>query len=442
GVLLKESGRLAESLAVHRHTVELDPRLPAGRSNLLYTLNYDETVSRDALYAEHVAWGNSVRFPIGGSRFANAPDPARRLRIGYVSGDFRHHSVAFFFAPLLDARGRTAVEVFLYSNDARADRMTAWLRERADHWVPIHHLSDELAAARIREDAIDILVDLSGHTSHNRMMLFARKPAPLAVTWLGYPNTTGLPAIDYRFTDAVADPPGEADRLHTERLVRLARGFLCYRAPDDAGSVAPLPALGAGHVTFGSFNNVAKLSPATIALWARLLREVSGSRLLLKASQFKDRGTRERIAAAFAAAGIDRKRVTVLPPQATTAEHLAAYGRVDIALDPLPYNGTATTCEALWMGGPVATLRGERHAARVGASILTARGLEDLIAQTPDEYVATAVKLARERDALAMLRAGLRERMRASPLCDGAGFARAIEGAYRAMWRDWCAAER
>jgi tetratricopeptide (TPR) repeat protein len=443
GVLLKESGRLAESLAVHRHTVGLDPRLPAGRSNLLYTLNYDETVSPQALYAEHLAWGNSegARFPTAGARFANSPEPDRRLRIGYVSGDFRHHSVAFFFGPLLEAHDRAGVEVFLYPNDTRADATTARLKARADHWVPIHQLSDELAAARIREDAIDILVDLSGHTSHNRMMLFARKPAPLAVTWLGYPNTTGLTAIDYRLTDAVTDPPGEADALHSERLVRLAPGFLCYRAPDDAGPVAPLPARAAGHVTFGSFNNVAKLSPATIALWARLLREVADARLLLKASQFKDRGTRERVAAAFAAAGVAAERLTILPPQQTTAGHLAEYARVDIALDPLAYNGTATTCEALWMGVPVVTLRGDRHAARVGASLLTAVGLERLIAPSADAYVATAVGLARDLAGLAALRAGLRERMRASPLTDGAGFGRTVEAAYRTMWRDWCTAQ-
>jgi predicted O-linked N-acetylglucosamine transferase (SPINDLY family)/ADP-heptose:LPS heptosyltransferase len=443
GVLFKESGRLAESIAVHRRVVALDPNLQGGRSNLLYTLNYDETVSPEALYAEHAAWGNSeaVRFPTAGSRFANTPEPTRRLRIGYVSGDFRHHSVAFFFGPLLEAHDRAAVEVFLYSNDVRDDAMTAQLKPRADHWVPIFPLSDELAAARIREDAIDILIDLSGHTNHNRMTLFARKPAPLAVTWLGYPNTTGLKAIDYRFTDAVADPSGEADRQHTERLVRLAPSFLCYRAPEEAGAIAPLPALAAGHVTFGSFNNVAKLSPGTVAVWARLLREVPDARLLLKASQFKDAATRERVTASFAAAGIGRERVIVLPPQRTTAEHLAIYGRVDIALDPLPYNGTATTCEALWMGVPVVTLRGERHASRVGASILTAVGLDHLIAPTPDAYVAIAAKLARDRDALATLRASLRERMRSSPLCDGAGFARAVEQAYRTMWRDWCAAQ-
>jgi len=442
GVLLKESGRLAESIAAHRHAVALDPRLPAGRSNLLYTLNYDETVSPEALHAEHAAWGSSVRFPIGGSRFANVADPGRRLRVGYVSGDFRHHSVAFFFAPLIEAHDRGAVEVFLYSNDARADAMTARIKARADHWVPIHHLSDEMAAARIREDAVDILVDLAGHTSQNRMMLFARKPAPLAVSWLGYPNTSGLPAIDYRFTDAIADPPGVADRLHSERLVRLAPTFLCYGAPQDAVPVAPLPALGGRHVTFGSFNNVAKLSPATIALWGRLLREIPDARLLLKASQLKDRGTRERIAAAFAATGIAPERLTVLPPHGATAEHLAAYGRVDIALDPLPYNGTATTCEALWMGVPVVTLRGERHAARVGASILTAVGLEHLIARTPNDYVTITAGLARDRTALAALRAGLRARMRASALCDGAAFARAVESAYRTMWREWCTTRR
>jgi predicted O-linked N-acetylglucosamine transferase (SPINDLY family) len=441
GVLLKEEGRLAESLAVHRQAVRLDPHLPAARSNLLYTLNYDETVSPQALYDEHVAWGTSegARFPIGGSRFANRAEPTRRLRIGYVSGDFRHHSAAFFFAPLLEAHDRQSVEVFLYSNDPRADAMTTRLKSRTDHWVAIHHLSDELAAARIREDAIDILVDLSGHTSRNRLMLFARKPAPIAVSWLGYPNTTGLPAIDYRLTDAVADPPGDADRPHSERLVRLEPGFLCYSPPAEAGAVGPLPALRAIHVTFGSFNNFAKLSGATIALWARLLRQVPKARLVLKAPQFKDRGTRERCVAAFVAHGVAAERLEILPPQPSLAAHLAHYSRIDIALDPLTYNGTATTCEALWMGVPVITLRGNRHAARVGASILSSVGLEHLMAQSPDEYVAIAAEFARDLAALASLRGSLRERMRMSPLTDGANFARTVEAAYRSTWRNWCA---
>ncbi len=443
GVLLKESGRLAAALQAHRRAIALNPGLPAVHSNMLYTLNYDETVPPQALYAVHQAWGQipGVRFATEGARFTNAPEPARRLRIGYVSGDFRHHSVAFFVEPLIAAHDRAAVEVFLYTNDARADAVTARLKTLADHFVPIHGLADELAAARIRQDAIDILVDLSGHTCGNRLMLFARKPAPVQVSWLGYPNTTGLPAIDYRFTDAIADPPDENDGLTTERLVRLERCFLCYRPPVEAAGVAPPPAADARHVTFGSFNNLAKLSPRTIALWARLLRELPDSRLLLKATQFKDRGTRERCAAAFAAAGIAAERLDLMPPLPTTAEHLALYGRVDIALDPLTYNGTATTAEALWMGVPVVTLRGERHASRVGASLLTTIGLDRLVAATPDDYVAIAAGLARDLDGLAQLRAGLRERIHASPLCDGPGFARRVEAAYGAMWRDWCTAE-
>ncbi|HEY1980883.1 MAG TPA: tetratricopeptide repeat protein [Xanthobacteraceae bacterium] len=442
GVLFKESGRIQEAIALHRRATELNPRLPAANSNLLYTLNYDESLTPRQLYDEHAAWGRleGERFPTGGARFLNARDPNRRLRVGYVSGDFHHHSVAFFLAPLFDAHDGGEPEIFLYSNDPVADAMTAHLKARADHWAAIHHLSDEQAAARIREDRIDILIDLSGHTARNRMLLFARKPAPIEVTWLGYPNTTGLRAIDYRITDARADPPGTADDLHTERLVHIEPSFLCYGAPEEAGEVGPLPALAAGHVTFGSFNSFTKLNPGTLSLWSRVLREVPGSRLVLKATQFKDADTRSRAADAFAAAGIAPERLDLLPPLSAAADHLARYARVDIALDPLLYNGTATTCEALWMGVPVVTLRGDRHAARVGASILTAAGLERLIAATPDEYVAIAAALARDRDELSALRGSLRGRLIASPLCDAAGFARAMQDAYRRMWRAWCVA--
>ena len=350
--------------------------------------------------------------------------------------------MAFFVEPLLEAHDRAAVEIFLYVNDVRADATTARIRAHADHWVPIQGVSDECAADRIRQGGIDILVDLSGHTSGNRMMLFARKPAPIAVSWLGYPHTTGLRAIDYRLTDAIADPPGEADERHTERLVRLAPGFLCYRPPEEAPPVVALPALRAGHVTFGSFNNFAKLSPRTVALWARLLREVAGARLVIKAPQFKDRGTRERCAAAFAAEGIAAERIDIVPPLASVAEHLALYDRIDIALDPLVYNGTTTTCEALWMGVPVVTLRGDRHAACVGASILTAVGLERCIAAAGEHYLAIATELAADLPGLAALREGMRGRIRVSPLCDATGFAGAVEAAFRTMWRDWCAAQR
>jgi predicted O-linked N-acetylglucosamine transferase (SPINDLY family) len=349
--------------------------------------------------------------------------------------------VAFFVDALIGAHDKREVEIFLYTNDARSDAATHRLKARADHFVPIYNLPDDLAAAQIREHGIDVLVDLSGHTSGNRMMLFARKPAPVQLTWLGYPATTGLAAIDGRITDAVADPPGEADRLHTERVIRLDGGFLCYRPVEQAGPVAPLPARGAGHVTFGSFNNRAKLSPRTITAWANILWRTAYARLLLKATQFKDAGTRERCRDAFVAAGVAAERVEILPPLRDAADHLALYGRVDIALDLLVYNGTTSTCEALWMGVPVVTLRGDRHAARVGASILTTTGLTSLIAETEEDYVEIATRLAGDLDALADLRAGLRESMRASPLCDAARFARAIERAYRELWRGWCAAQ-
>ena len=442
-VLLKESGRLDEAIAVARRAIALDPGLPAAQSNLLYKLVFDERISPQAMFAEHAAWGRAqaARFATAGARFANSPEPGRRLRIGYVSADFRHHSVAFFAEALLAAHDHSAIETFLFANDPRVDAVTQRLKARADRFVSIHGMPDDLAAARIRELGIDILVDLSGHTSGNRMTLFARKPAPVQVTWLGYPASTGLPTIDYRITDAVADPPGEADALHAEQLVRLGAGFLCYRPLEQADAIAPLPARTAGQVTFGSFNNFAKLSPGTIALWARLLRETPDTKLLLKTPQFKDADTRARCRAAFAATGIADERIEIVPPLADPAEHLALYARVDIGLDPLIYNGTTTTCEALWMGVPAVTLHGDRHVSRVGASLMTTIGLPELIAETPDDYIAIAAGLARNLDHLAELRGGLRERLRASPLCDAASFARAMENAYRDMWRRWCEAQ-
>jgi predicted O-linked N-acetylglucosamine transferase (SPINDLY family)/ADP-heptose:LPS heptosyltransferase len=442
-VMLKESGRLDEAIAVQRRAIALDPDLPAARSNLLHMLAHDETLSAQALFAEHAAWGRAqaARFATAGARFANSPQPERRLRVGYVSADVRHHSVAFFVGALLAAHDKNAVEVFVFANDARVDAVTRHLDAQAGRIVSICGVTDERAAAQIRELGIDILIDLSGHTAGNRMMLFARKPAPVQATWLRYPGTTGLPTIDYRITDAVADLAGEADALHTERLVRLDQGFLCYRPLDRAGAVAPLPARTAGHVTFGSFNNFAKLSPGTIALWARLLRVVPEARLLLKASQFKDTDIRACCRAAFVAAGIADERIEIVPPLADPAEHLALYGQVDIGLAPLTYNGTTTTCEALWMGVPIVTLRGDRHASRVGASIMTTVGLEGFIAATPSDYVAIAARFACDLDRLAGLRSGMRERVRASPLCDAARLAGAMETAYRDMWRRWCTAQ-
>jgi predicted O-linked N-acetylglucosamine transferase (SPINDLY family) len=291
----------------------------------------------------------------------------------------------------------------------------------------------------ILDDQIDIAIDLTGHTGNNRLTALAAYAAPLQVSWLGYPCTTGLGAIDYRITEAVADPLDTADPHYSEKLVRLPRSFLCYRPPDEAPAPGPLPSLCGNPFTFGSFNNLPKVNDAVIDAWAEILRRVPGSRLLLKSRAFACREPADRMRLTFADRGIDPQRIELVGWRRDPAEHLLLYGQVDLALDPFPYNGTTTSCEAMWMGVPVLTLAGERHAARVGASLITQVGLTDLITATAEDYVERAVALAASRDGLAEIRETLRARMAASPLCDAAAFARDMEAAYRAVWRDWCA---
>jgi len=319
---------------------------------------------------------------------------------------------------------------------ARPDATTERLRGLSDGWVDVRGLDDTALAARIRDDGIDILVDLGGHTGGNRLLVFAREPAPVQVSYLGYPATTGLEAIGYRLTDARADPPGVADDFHGEALIRLNRCFLCYGTPDDAPEVAPRPA--DGPITFGSFNHLPKVTPEVVATWCRILDRVAGARLILKAKGLASAVTRDRVRALFADHGIAPERVETIAWLPAPGDHLALYGRVDIALDSFPYNGTTTTCEALWMGVPVVTLAGDRHAGRVGASLLATVGRDDLITATRDDYVARAVALAADADGRAAARRDLRERVRRSPLGDAAGLATEIEAAYRAMWRRWC----
>ena len=439
---LLSQGRLEEAIRFYERAITLSANASDARGGMLFCLNFMDTITCEALFEAHKAWAIAHAPALGtlNRRYANRPDPKRRLRVGYVSPDFRAHSVGCFFEPLIRAHDHSEVEVFCYANVRRPDATTARLQQMVNHWRSILHMADESAAARIRADEIDILVDLAGHTRDNRLGIFARKPAPVQVTWLGYPNTTGLAAIDYRITDAVADPEGEADRLHSERLFRLPRLFLCYGAPPEAGPVTVLPARAAGFVTFGSFNNVSKVQPKTAKLWSRILHAVPGSRLVLKSQHLRDRTVRERYTELFGAEGITAARLDLLPWVAAPGDHIGLYGSIDIALDPLSYNGTTTTCEALWMGVPVVTLRGDRHASRVGASILNALGRNELIAGDEESYLACACSLAQDLDRLEALRAELRVRMQASPICDAAEFAREMEHAYRTMWRHWCEA--
>jgi predicted O-linked N-acetylglucosamine transferase (SPINDLY family) len=439
-IVLMNQGRIEEADAGFRHALGLAPDNADIRSNWLFCLNYKADLSAEKIFAAHRDW--EARHGQAAPRLGHTNDraPTRRLKIAYVSPDFRMHSVAYFLEPLLKTHNRETVEVTCYAEVAKPDQVTARLQSLADHWVSTVGMSDEALATRIQADSIDILVDCAGHTAHNRLRVFARKPAPVQATWLGYPNTTGLSAIDFRLVDAVTDPPG-ADALASERLIRLPGGFLCYAGASDAPEPAPPPCLASGVVTFGSFNNPAKLSPQTLDAWAALLKRLPNARLLLKGKPFADKATRDLYMARLAKRGIAAERVDLTGWMPGIAHHLALYERVDIALDPFPYSGTTTTCEALWMGVPVIALRGERHSGRVGASLLSQIGAGDWIADSVDDYVARAAALAADPQNLRALRNNLRTRVAASSLCDRVAFTQNIEAAYRQMWQAWCAAQ-
>jgi len=431
-------GGIEEAVAICRRVLEHDPVHDRALTDLLLLMNYRLAYSPDELALEHRKAGMAWDRPIDrrARPFAMRRDPNRRLRIGYVSGDFRKHSCWWFIEPLLRSHDRGAVSVLCYSNSLHADRRTGKARILADVWRNIHGLSDEDAAALIEADGVDILVDLSGHTGGHRLKLFGLKPAPIQVSWLGYPNTTGLGTMDYRITDAWADPPGPADARYTERLFRLPRPFLCYAAPVPPPPPELMPG-GGGPVSFGCFQGLHKYDPAMLGAWGRILRAVPESRLKLKTLAFMEGDMRRSVRDRLEAAGVPVDRVDFLSKDMETADHLERYRQVDIVLDTLPYAGTATTCEAMWMGAPVVTWAGDAHVRRVGASLLSAVGLDDLVAGSLDGYVETAVRLAGDDARRREIRATLTQRMAESALCDRFGFAAAMEAAYRSMWRQW-----
>jgi protein O-GlcNAc transferase len=446
GNLLYDLGRTDEAAAAFRKSLDLDPKFSEARdiarSVHLMTLHYDPALSAAQVAAVHRAWGAETVARYGATAsppFGTARDPARRLRVGYVSPDFRWHSVAHFFEPLLAHHDAAQVESFCYAEVKDEDPVTVRLKSLAQHWRSTVGVGDEDFRRQIRADGIDVLIDLAGHTAGNRIEAFAVRPAPVTAAWLGYPGITGLPTIDWRITDALADPPG-AEAVDGERLLRLAHGFLCFAPLAPAPDVAPLPALRRGHVTFGSFNNPQKTKPAVIETWAAILRAVPESRLVCKSRVFAEPTLRQRHLDLFAAQGVAAARIELRGWNPHEDEHLRGYGEIDVALDPFPYNGATTSCEALWMGVPVVALVGDRHAGRVGLSLLTHAGLADYAAPDAGAYVARAVALAADLPALSRLRGGLRARVAASPLCDAPGFARAFEAGIRQIWRGYCAA--
>jgi predicted O-linked N-acetylglucosamine transferase (SPINDLY family) len=436
-VTLRDQGRFQESADSYRRAMALEPGIASIHSNLIFDMAYYTDTPR-AITQELRKWEKQYARPLAASRptHNNDRNADRRLRVGYVSADFHGHAVGFFIQPLLAAHDRAQVEIFGYANGDGAAQTIAQLHGLANVWRNIAGMTDEAVAQLIASDRIDILIDLSGHTSNNRLLVFARKPAPIQMTYLGSVTSSGMPAMDYRLLDRLLAPPDGAE-WSSETVIRLPGYFACYRPPADAPPVGPLPAAAAGHVTFGSFNNLAKVTPEVLALWSRILRRLPKARLILKDRILVDQAQRDRYWGLLKRHGIAAERVELLP-RTTWGEYLAAYGRVDIALDPFPYNGGATTCEALWMGVPVVTLAGAMAYGRYGVSLLSNLGLPHLVATTPASYVTIAVELAKKRKPLAVLRAELRPRMAASVLCDAKGFAQGVEQAYRRVWKRWC----
>ncbi|WP_109111272.1 hypothetical protein [Azospirillum sp. TSO35-2] len=367
----------------------------------------------------------------------NRPDPERRLRVGYVCADFRAHPLACFAEPVLAAHDRGRFEVYGYATGPFTDAVTQRLAGLADHWREVHGMTHDAVERRIRQDGIDILVDIGGHALESGRPVFARRPAPIQVSWLGAPDSATPSAMDLTITDGVLCPAGGDGHAGTGTL-RLPRGFHCYHPPEDAPALTPPPCAANGAVTFGAFLPAAAIGPAVVAAWAEILHRVPGSRLRLLADDMVGRGDSDRFRSMFAGAGIGAGRIDRLPRGATVADRLRDFNTVDIALDSFPYNGTAT-CEALWMGVPVVTLAGDRPAGRLSASILRQVGLDEFVARDIGDYVDLACIVAADRD-LGCLRADLRRRIAASTLGDAAAFTHDLEDGLRRAWRDWCAA--
>jgi predicted O-linked N-acetylglucosamine transferase (SPINDLY family) len=473
GTALKLQGRLAEAEASYQQAVFLKPDLAAAHnnlggvismqnrpteaemhflralaeepnfeeafSNLLFILNYDSEKSGEAIFAAYRDYDKRFCRPLHGTWRAhpNHRDSARRLKIGYVSPDFSSHSVRYFLEPLLARHDRQAFEIYAYAELWQEDDVTARYKSTVDHWIPTRGLSDEVLAERIRADEIDILVDLAGHTAHNRLPVFARKPAPVSVSWLGYGYTTGLSAIDYYLTDAASAPPG-SEALFSETPWRLATPAYVYRPAAGMGPVGPLPALERGHITFGTLTRAIRINRRTIRVWSEILKRVEGSRLAVNSGSFQEAAQQEALALRFAAHGIQREQLA-MGCQSPPWDVLRG---IDIGFDCFPHNSGTTLFETLYMGVPYVTLAGRPSVGRLGSSILEGLGHTEWIALSEAEYIEKAVALAADLPRLAELRAGLRQEMQAGPLMNEVGFAHKVETAYREMWQRWCVQAR
>ena len=432
GECLMASGELEDAEVYFRKALEVNESNKMAQDNLLLIMNYNPAYSREEIFEAHQRWG--LAYPVPSRSFPNKPDPDKILRIGYVSSDFCNHPSASFIKPILANHDPDQVQTYCYSHSVHSDVITGELMCLASEWREISHLSDNAVCELIGNDQIDILFDCNGHMNGNRLGIFAQNAAPLQITGIGYPNTTGLQSITYRLTDGVTDPFGE-DLFYTETLLRHPVSFCCY-APPAVLPITELPALSNGFVTFGSLHTVTRLNKEVIELWAALLHAVPESRMLLFRTTLTNQII-ERVAGWFNEFGIESDRVVfrnVVPPEG----HRAIYASIDISLDTFPWSGHTTACESLWMGVPVITMRGNRHAGRMVSSVLTTIGLRDWIVEKPDDYLHLACEVAGDLEQLNSLRKRLRSIMLSSELCNGKHYTAELERLYRKIWQNWC----
>jgi protein O-GlcNAc transferase len=444
GYTLLVQGMLNEGETSLRRSIQIDPDVPSPYQSLLQLMSYSKKYDAQTVLSEHLYFDKHFAEPLLPAIIphSNICDTNRKLRVGYVSPNFRRHSVCYFIEPVLRSHDRGNFEIYCYSDVLVEDEVTRRIQTTSHQWRKIAGMSDQTVSGLIREDGIDVLVDLAGHTNDNRMLVFARKPAPVQLSWIGYPGTTGLSTMDYKIVDNYTDPPGMTEHLYSETLLRLPDCFLCYLPFEYSPNVGSPPALSSGYITFGSFNNFTKISSEVVKIWSEILRLVPDSRLVLKSFNFLDEKTRGHAMDMFAREGIITDRVESLPPNPSIREHLETYNHIDIALDTFPYNGTTTTCEALWMGVPVVALAGETHVSRVGVSLLSNVGLPELVTPTPEAYVEIATELARNIHRLDTLRGHLRDTMAHSRLTDAKRFTAGLESCYHTIWDRWCCSRR
>jgi predicted O-linked N-acetylglucosamine transferase (SPINDLY family) len=439
-----ERGLVPLAREKHQQAVETNPHFPAAHSNLLRDLLYVPEVTPEEALEAHKGWWRAHASHIQPLKVERDRTPGRKLRVGFLSPNFHEHAAAHFLLPLFEGHDREAMEFIAYANVRRPDEMTVkFVGQCEGGWRNIVGLTDESIARMIDDDKVDILIDLAGHTADNRLAVFAYRAAPVQVSYLGYPATTGGTCIDYRLVDPLTDPEGETEGRYTEKLWRLPRTGWCYRPPAvmeevDVPTVPPVERGGNRHFTFGGFAGCPRISDQTVRLWAGALGAVEHSRMILKAAPMTDKETRRGLRERFAAHGIDSERLTFLGNQATLAEHLSWYRKIDVALDTVPYAGLAQTCDALWLGVPVITMAGKTAASRTGAAILTHMGLDKLVAHSEQGYIRRAAQLAKDHEVLGTLRKALRRRMEKSPLRDEKGFAADFGAALRGMWTTWC----